>query len=447
MAIPLSTPQALERSVIRKVLARLAPFLAFLYVFNLLDRTNVSIAASTMQKDLNLSNTVYSLGAGIFFIGYFIFEIPSNLIMEKVGARRWIARIMISWGVVSACMMFVKTPGSFYFLRFMLGVAEAGFYPGIVLYFTYWVPANARAQVISRFLSLTALIGIFGPFLGGLLLQLDGTYGLKGWQWLFLLEGIPSVLLGFVVWGVLPNGPEGAKWLSQDEKNWLTKRLETEANNDQRVHHLSFKVALSDPRIRQLCLIFIVTSTAINAVGFYGPKIILAWSHETWSPASAAKILIIPGIVGAIGMMIGAAHSDRTGRRRAHVTIGYFVAGLGFLALVFAPNPWWIAAALSLNVLGERIAAGSYWALTTNLMGAKAAAGGIAFINSVGNLGGFIGPLMMVKVKDYTHGQYTPGIYVAAGLMFLGAFFCYRLHAQPTTEASPQADMAAEPAH
>ena len=446
MSIPLSTPQALERSVIRKVLARLAPFLAFLYVFNLLDRGNVAIAASTMQNDLKLSDTVYAFGAGIFFIGYFIFEIPSNLIMEKVGARRWIARIMISWGAVSTCMMFVKSPGSFYFLRFMLGLAEAGFYPGIVLYFTYWVPANARAQVIARFLALTALLGIFGPFLGGLLLQLDGTYGLKGWQWLFLLEGIPSILLGFVVWGVLPNGPDGAKWLSQEEKSWLTNRLITEASNDQRVHHLSFKVALSDPRIRQLCLIFIVTSTGLNAVNLYGPKIILAWSQGTWSPASAAKILVIPGIVGAIGMMIGAAHSDRTGRRRAHVTLGYFVAGLGFLALIFAQNPWWIAAALSLNVLGERIAAGSYWALTTNLMGAKAAAGGIAFINSVGNLGGFIGPVMMDRVRGVTHGQYTPGILMAAGLMFLGAFFCYRLHVQPSTEASPPGDLAVEPA-
>lgn len=427
----------LERSVIKKVLTRLVPFLAILYVFNLLDRGNVGIAAMAMKRDLKFSDTVYGLGAGMFFIGYFFFEVPSNLIMERVGARRWIARIMVSWGAVSAAMMFVRTPLSFYTLRFLLGLAEAGFYPGIILYLTYWVPSNVRAQVISRFLSLTAILGLVGGPIGGLLLKLNGFYGLSGWQWLFLLEGLPSILIGFVVWRVLPNGPAQATWLRQEEQEWITARLAHEAKNDQRVQHLSFRVALSEPRIRQLCSIFLLTSTGGNAVGFFGPQLIQSRSGGAWSDSYVATMNTIPALVGAIAMVIAAAHSDRTGRRRRHVTLGYFIAGLGFLACIHAPSAPWVIVALSLNTLGERTAAGSYWALTTNLMGARAAAGGIAFINSVGNLGGFFGPTLMGELKSRSHGGYSMGLYTAAALLFLGAFQSYLLRRQPAADTIP----------
>lgn len=440
-AEPVNSP-TMERAVIGKMMVRLIPFLAILYVFCLLDRGNVSIAALTMQKDLAFSDVVYGMGAGIFFIGYFIFEVPSNLIMERVGARRWIARIMVTWGLISAAMMFVRTPFSFYALRFLLGLAEAGFYPGILLYLTYWVPASFRAQVIARFLALTAILGLFGGPLGGLLLTLDGWKGLAGWQWLFLLEGIPSVLLGFLVLKIMPDSPEKATWLTGSEKQWLAARLAHDAETQQRVQHLTWRKALSEPRILHLCLIFIITSTAGNAVGFFGPQLIKARSGGEWSDSFVATINVIPAIVGAISMSLAAAHSDRTGRRRLHVVVGYFIAGIGFLLCVFMPNAYGIIFALSITALGERIGAGSYWAVTTNLLGAGAAAGGIAFINSVGNLGGFFGPLLMGELKTRSGGAYAPGLYTAAGLMVLAstfAFFMLRRRPSPVTEGRAMA--------
>ena len=418
-------PAPLERAVVGKILGRLIPFLAILYVFCLLDRGNVSIAALTMQKDLNFSDKVYGLGAGIFFIGYFIFEVPSNLIMEKVGARRWIARIMVTWGIISGAMMFVKSPGSFYTLRFLLGIAEAGFYPGVLLYLTYWVPASLRAQVLSRFLALTAILGLIGGPIGSLLLKLHGWHGLAGWQWLFLLEALPSVVMGFVVWKVLPDTPGKATWLTDPEKNWLANRLEDDARTQKRVEHLTVRKALSEPRILHLCLIFILTSTAGNAIGFFGPKMIQAYSGGTWSDSFISTIGSIPGIVGAVAMLLAARHSDRTGQRRSHVTVGYSVAAFGFLLCVVAPSAWGVIFALAVTALGERIAAGSYWAVTTNLLGAGAAAGGLAFINSVGNLGGFFGPMLMGELMARSGGAFPPGLYTAAGLMLLAATISY----------------------
>jgi len=433
------TPQSgsaeIERAVVRKILWRLVPCLAILYVFNMLDRGNVAIAAIAMKRDLHFSDGVYGLGAGMFFIGYFLFEVPSNLIMERVGARPWIARIMISWGAVSSATMFVHTPLSFNALRFLLGLAEAGFYPGIILYLTYWVPGRVRTQVIARFLALTSILGLFGGPLGGLLLKLNGQLGLAGWQWLFLLEGLPTILLGFVVLKFLPNGPEQARWLSAEEKSWITDSLVQEAKSAHSVQHLSLRVALSDPRILHLCLIFIVTSIGLNAIGFFGPQLIQFKSGGTWSDSYVATIGIIPALVGAIAMLIAANHSDRTGNRRNHVVYGYLIAGIGYLLCVYAPNAPWVLVALSLNALGERSAAGSYWTLTSNLMGARAAAGGIAFINSVGNLGGFIGPILMGQLKQRTFGSYTPGLFIAAALLMLGALSACRLRRPPAADS------------
>jgi ACS family tartrate transporter-like MFS transporter len=412
----------------------------------MLDRTNINIAALTMKDDLRFSDAVYGFGAGIFFIGYFLFEVPSNLIMEKVGARRWIARIMLTWGAISACMMFVTTPISFYILRFLLGVAEAGFYPGVLLYLTYWVPAGYRAQIIARFLALTSILGLFGPPLGGLLLKLDGWYGLAGWQWLFLLEGLPTVLIGFTVFKFLPDKPADAAWLTSNEKSWITETLARESKSADRVQHMTWKVALSEPRILYLCLIFILVSTGSNAVGFFSAQLIKARSAGEWSDSFVATIGVIPAIVGAIGMSLAAAHSDRTGRRRLHVVLGYFVAGLGFLLCVILPTAPGVIVALSLNALGERIGAGSYWAVTTNLMGARAAAGGLAFINSVGNLGGFFGPVIMGDLKQRSNGGYALGLYTAAGLMVLASVIAFRTLRQkrvtPLTPLTPSEAVA-----
>jgi ACS family tartrate transporter-like MFS transporter len=426
---PLSV-QNIEASVVTKVMMRLVPFLAILYVFNLLDRGNVGIAKVAMSKDLIFSDRVYGLGAGIFFIGYFLFEVPSNLIMERVGARRWIARIMLSWGAISSCMMFVHSPISFYTLRFLLGVAEAGFYPGILLYFTYWVPGSARARIIAGFLALTGILSLVGGPIGGRLLALDGVSGLHGWQWLFMMEGVPSILLAFVVLFVLPDGPARASWLTTEEKTWLAESLAREERTGRQVKHLSFRSALSEPRVLHLCLIFILTATAGNAVGSFAPEMLKLRSGppgHLWSDPYVATIGIVPGVIGAFAMVFSAFASDRTGSRRNFVLIGYIVAGLGFIYCGFVPTAGLTLVALSINALGERCAAGSYWALTTNLMGARAAAGGIAFINSVGNLGGFFGPIMMAEFKTRFHGGFREGLCMAGGLFFAAAYGAYRL--------------------
>jgi ACS family tartrate transporter-like MFS transporter len=415
---------------VSKFARRLTPFLAILYVFCLIDRTNVSIAALQMQPALNFSNEVYGTGAGIFFLGYFIFEVPSNLIMERVGARLWIARIMITWGALSCAMMFVHTPLSFYILRFLLGVAEAGFFPGVVLYITYWVPATSRARAMAQFLALTAILGLFSNPLGALLLKMNGWYGLGGWQWLFLLEGIPSILLAFVVFAVLPDGPSQARWLTDEEKQWLQQRLAKEADHEHCVKKLTLKTALTEPRIRQLCLVFLLSSTAGNSVAFFAPKLIKAASHGTWTDSRVAMMMTIPAIAGAIAIFLASHHSDRTGQRTMHVLVGYLIGALGFLLCIFAPGPGLIIVALAVNTLGERIGAGSYWALTTNLLGAGAAAGGIAMINSVGNLGGFLGPKLMGWLLDLTQ-SYTIGLAVAAGLMVAAAILGALLKRQP----------------
>lgn len=435
--------QEIERAVVKKILWHLVPFLAMLYTFCILDRGNITIANLQMKQQLHFSGSIYGFGNGIFFIGYFLFEVPSNLIMERVGARRWIARIMITWGLISASMMFVHTPFSFYALRFLLGVAEAGFYPGVLLYLTYWVPASARAKVISNFLFLTAIFGLLGGPIGGQLLRLDGWHGLAGWQWLFLLEGLPSAFIGLFVFKLMPDSAEKANWLSPTEKFWIANKLAEESKGAERVPHFSWRVALSEPRILALCLIFFVTATGNNCIGSVIPELIKSRSgmpgHQ-WSNPLVASVLIIPALVGATAMVLASSHSDRTNKRRLHVVTGYLIGGLGFLICLALPNALGVLLAISVSALGERIAAGSYWAVTTNLMGARAAAGGIAFINSVGNLGGFVGPILMGRLRDISHDDFTPGILVGGVLMIAGALIALKTMEPPAPLPDPKTD-------
>jgi ACS family tartrate transporter-like MFS transporter len=428
----LMTDQEIEKAVCNKVMLRLVPFLALLYTFNILDRGNVTIAALTMKPDLGFTDQVYGLGVGLFFIGYFLVEVPSNLIMERVGARRWIARIMISWGLVSACMMFVRNAPMFYAMRFLLGVAEAGFYPGIILYMTYWFPATVRARALARFIALTAILGLVGGPLGGLLLKMEGIGGLHGWQWLFLIEAMPSILFGFVVWKVLPDGPAQASWVTPEERDWIIERLHRESQGKHRVQHMSFKVAFSDPRILHLCALFFLVATAGNGIGSFVPQILK--HRSTWTDSYIATILIIPALVGAIAMQFASAASDRRRERRLFVIIGYAVGGIGFVLAVLVQSPLWTIFALSINAMGERSGAGPYWALTTNLMGGRAAAGGIAFINSVGNLGGFVGPYMMGWIIQRNGGDYTVGMWVMCSFMFVASLLGVFLKRQAGVE-------------
>jgi ACS family tartrate transporter-like MFS transporter len=437
-----------EQAVMRKVARRLIPFIALIYAFNILDRTNISIASLTMKPDLGFSTLIYGIGAGMFFIGYFFFEVPSNLILERVGARVWIARIMFTWGAVSAAMMFVRTPMQFYVMRFLLGVAEAGFYPGMILYLTYWFPTAQRAQAVARFVAVSAIVGVLGGPLSGLLLALDGMGGLKGWQWLFLLEGLPSCLLGFVVLRYMTDRPEKAHWLNEQERAWLIRRLAGERSHREKHHGLSLKQAFASPRILHFCAIFFLYVSAGYGMSFFVPQILKSLTEGSWSDQKIALVAALPGLVGAVSMLLGAAHSDRTCERKYHVAVGYAVGAVGILltALSLAlGNPFLTLAALVLISLGRDSAQGPFWAMPTSMLTGAAAAGGIALINSVGNLGGFAGPFLMGWLKDRTGGFQT-GLFTLAGMLVGGSVLALLARHSPALELEAAAAAAASAA-
>ncbi len=407
----------LENTVLKKLNRRLIPFIAVLYVFNILDRTNIGIASLTMKPDLNFSDSVYGLGAGMFFIGYFFFEVPSNLVLEKFGARLWIARIMITWGIISSCMMFVKSAPMFYGLRFLLGVAEAGFYPGMILYLTYWFPTVQRAQAVARFVAVSAIVGVLGGPLSGQLLKINGVLGLKGWQWLFLLEGIPSCILGVVVLFYMTDRPEKATWLRPEERSWLIAKLQSEIKTRQEKHHLSFREALTNRDLLHYCALFLCFVSAGYGLGFFVPQIFKA--QTDWSDQKISFLTALPGIAGAASMLLGARHSDKTCERKYHVAAGTTLGAVGMVLLLLSPSPSISLVALTILAIGTGSIQGPFWAMPTSMLTGAAAAGGIALINSVGNLGGFVGPVLMGKLKDAT-GGYQSGLICLAGLL-LGA--------------------------
>lgn len=388
---------ALARTVPGKIRRRLIPFMFVLYVVSYLDRINVGFAALQMNEDLGFSPAVYGLGAGIFFLGYCLLEVPSNLVLARVGARRWIARIMIGWGLVSAGMMFVRTPASFYTLRFLLGVAEAGFFPGMILYLTYWFPAAERARALALFMTSTAMAGVIGGPLSGALLTLDGLGGLAGWQWLFLVEGFPAVLLGLVVLRWLPNGPQDATWLTPAEQAWIARRLEAERVEKEARRHYTLREALTDGRVLVLGLTYFGVTMGLYGVGFWLPQMLRAVSL----PGSFVLGLVsaLPYLVAAIGMVAVARHSDRTGERRWHVALSAFVGAAGLAASGLAQSPVLLVAAVCVASIGIWGALGTFWTLPTAFLSGQAAAGGIALINSVGNLGGFVGPYLVGLVR------------------------------------------------
>jgi MFS transporter, ACS family, tartrate transporter len=424
---------AVEKVVLGKVTRRLIPFLFLLYIFNYLDRVNVSIAALTMKPDLRFSDAVYGLGAGIFFLGYFLFEVPSNLILERVGARIWMARIMLTWGLISSGMMFVKSPVSFYTLRFLLGVAEAGFFPGMILYLSYWFPATVRARAVSRFMTAVPLASVLGGPLSGALLKLNGVAGLKGWQWLFLAEGMPSVVLGLVTLLYLTDRPGQATWLLPAEREWLTERLRREQAHRDKHFHFTLWQAFAQPRILLLCAIYFTITFCGYGFNFWLPLILK--SRSGWSDMMISTVGMTPSLVGAIGMLIAGAHSDRTGERRCYLACAAGVAALGFVVSGWAHSPGLTLAAFSLAALGQLSMLGPFWALSTSTMSGVAAAGAIAFINSVGNLGGFVGPYLMGSFKGST-GSFAAGLYTLAGALLLGGLLSLVVRHDPALDRS-----------
>ncbi len=378
--------------VLSKAAWRLVPFLCLLYVFNILDRVNLGFARLTMQPELQLSNASYSLGYGLFYFGYLLFEVPANLLLRRIGARRWIARIMVSWGLVSCATLAVTGPWSFYLLRTLLGVAEAGFFPGIILYLTYWFPARERARVVALFMTAISISGVLGsPTSGAIMKYLNGTWGLQGWQWLFLLEGIPSVLLGGLVLLYLPDGPRQARWLSEPERDCLTERINQEESYREKRHGADLWRAMIDWRVWLLICLYFTVAVGTNAAGAHAPTLIkerFEWADEF----DVGKLWAIPQLCTLVGMTLLSMHSDRTGERRGHAAFAAFLAASGWTLSAFADSPWLFLVGLCLAQTGMISLLPIFWAMPTSFLSGAAAAGGIALINSVGNIGGLVGP-------------------------------------------------------
>src|SRR4030081_1960378 len=336
-ATPVAAKSELETSTIRAISWRLIPFLVLAYFLAYLDRVNLGFAALTMNAELKFSPTVFSWGAGIFFIGYFIFEVPSNLALEKFGASRWIARIMVTWGIISACMALVSGVWSFYGLRFLLGVAEAGFFPGIILYLTYWYPAEYRARFLAAFAIAVPVSTVIGAPISGLLLGLDGALGLKGWQWLFIIEGIPSVLLGIVTWFYLTDRPAKAGWLTAEQKAWLSAKLQSEIAAKQAAKHLTLGQALTSPKVITLSLIYFGFVGALYGMQFWLPQIVKAFGLTN---AQTGFVTAIPFLFGTIAMILWGRHSDAQRKRVAHVGLPLRLTAAALAVCGYMDNPY-----------------------------------------------------------------------------------------------------------
>jgi MFS transporter, ACS family, tartrate transporter len=412
---------ALEQATLSKVTWRLIPFLFLLYVVNILDRVNVGFARFQMLDDLGMGEKAFGLGAGIFYVGYFIFEVPSNLILRRVGARRWISRIMITWGLITCSTMLVRGPWGFYVLRVLLGFAEAGFFPGIILYMTYWFPTNFRARIVAYFMTGSPITGIVGSPLSGTITEyLDHFGGLRGWQWLFLLEGTPAVILGFVALYFLIDRPEQARWLEPKERDWLASHIKREEMHREQRHGLTFLQAMVDLRVWLLIALYFTVAAGSNSFGFYLPKL-LQTRFPAWSESQIGLLAAIPNACAVVGMIVNGIHSDRTGERRWHVALSAFVAALGWSLTAWVESPFLSLLAFSLVQLGIMSMLATFWSLPTAFLSGIAAAGGIALINSVGNLGGFAGPYLMGSLQEAS-GSFTSGLVAMAFTLFLGGF-------------------------
>jgi len=414
------TPE-LQRRTIVKVSWRLLPLVVVAYLVAYIDRTNIAVAALTMNKDLGFSASLYGIGAGIFFIGYALFEVPSNMILEKVGARMWIARIMITWGIVSGLMATVIGPISFLSLRFLLGVAEAGFFPGMILYFTYWFPARYRGRVISTLFIAVPVANAAASAISGAILEMDGILGLKGWQWVFVIEAIPAVLLAFVVLRYMTDRPAVANWLDADEKEWLESELRAERAKVDAAGKLRVLQVLTDPRVLALSAIYFFSATANYGITFFLPQIVKGLGH---SNLMTGFLSAIPYTVGVLGLLAFGYSSDRFMERRRHLIAAASLGGCGFLLAAWAGNSYWALAAMCIATMGTYGSRPTMWPMPSQFLTGASAAVGIALINSIGNLGGYVGPFVVGWIKDSTK-SFEMGVYFLAGCAFSSALIAY----------------------
>ena len=403
-----------EAVVVRTLTWRLVPFLFLLYIVAYLDRINLGFAALQMQRQLGFTDAVYGFGAGVFFAGYFFFQVPSNLVLERVGARRWIAVLMVTWGIISASMCLVAGRRSFYILRFLLGAAEAGFFPGVILYLKNWFPAGARARTVARFMTAAPLSGVIGGPLSGALLGLHRKAGLAGWQWMFLLEGIPAILLGGLAWTYLVDRPGLAQWLSDQQRDWLQQALQREAAETTYARGSGAWTVFHLGRIWILALVYFGLNTVSYGVSLWLPNLIKSLSYV--GNFTIGVLSAVPYVAAAVAMVVVGLHSDQSGERRWHTAVPAFA---GAIALGFVVNVTSVAPAIvlvSVAVLGVFSMMGPFWAMPTSLLSGTAAATAIALINSVGNLGGFFGPYIIGLLRTST-GQFKGGLLVIAGAL------------------------------
>jgi MFS family permease len=410
-----------EAGAYAKVDHRLLPFLFLCYILAYLDRVNVGFAKLQMLQDLSLSDAAFGAGAGIFFVGYFLFEVPSNLLLKKIGARTWIARIMVSWGVLSAAMMWVKSEWSFYLLRFLVGAAEAGFFPGIIYYLTLWYPSRLRSRRIAWFVSAIAVSGVLGNPISGLIMDsFSGVLGLAGWQWLFLAEGLPSILVGVWVWFYLDNGITQARWLNEEEKTVLTHNLDLE---ERQKHQHRLLDAFRSGRVYALCAIYFTLMIGLYGISFWLPSIVKDMGVQGY--LNVGLITAIPYVVAVVGMIFLSRSSDRTGERRLHYVFNVIAGGLGFaLSAVFRGYPVLAIFFLAIGTLGVIGSMPVFWPVPSIFLADTAAAAGIGIVNSVGNLGGYIGPNIPVWIKGFSE-EPSASLYVIAAALFLSALIAF----------------------
>ncbi|MDR3564616.1 MAG: MFS transporter [Negativicutes bacterium] len=414
---------AMEKAIMNKVTWRLIPFLVLAYLLCYIDRTNLGFAALTMNKDLGFTATVFGWGAGIFFIGYFFFEVPSNLALQKFGARIWIARIMITWGIISAAMALVSGTVSFVMTRFLLGAAEAGFFPGIVYYLTYWYPERYRANVLARFMFAQPIALMIGSAVSGLVLNMDGVMGVAGWKWLFIIEGIPAVFLGFFTLWYLTEKPVNATWLKPSEREWLQAQITEEHKEIESVRKYTFWESLTHPKVLLLGLVYVSSALCNYGTNMWLPQMVKALGD--FSSSQIGLISAIPYVCAAIGMLIIGYSSDHFMERKYHLTGAMVIAGCGLLgSALFTSNAVLTIVCLSVAAIGIFAAIPIFWTLPSRFLTGTASAAGIALINSIGNLGGFVGPFGVGWIKDAT-GSFANALVCLAIYMLAAAALAY----------------------
>jgi len=435
--------QTIERRTIAKVSWRLLPLVALAYCIAYIDRSNISFAALTMNKDLGFSAYIYGWGAGIFFFGYFLFEIPSNLVLEKVGARIWIARIMITWGIISALTAFVTGPWSFLAVRFLLGAAEAGFFPGMILYFTYWFPAQYRGRVISTLFVAQPVANALASIVSAAILEMDGILGIKGWQWIFIIEAIPAVVLGLFIFRMMTDKPARADWLAEDEKNWLQARIEGENREVESAGRLTLMRALGDPRVVALSMIYLMSVTANYGIVFFMPQIIKGIGLSNMMTGFVSSV---PYIIGTIGLIAWGWSSDRNKERRWHLIVASTLGAVGLAFAGWSGASYWALLGMSAATVGIYGSRAAFWPMPSVFLTGTAAAGAIALINATGNLGGYFGPFIVGWIKDSTK-SFEAGLYFLAACSLMAAiitFFAARAAGDPAAMARANATAPAE---